>query len=98
MSTFPTSPISSTGPIADWGQISCGCHPNCGIGMVVMCDKETKESVPLTAFLNTDQLMRDVTTLERRRPQPEVDVSPSASALRCCAITIPSKPRPISRS
>src|SRR6476469_3288433 len=27
----------------DWGQLSCGCHPNCGTGMAVMIDKETKE-------------------------------------------------------
>src|SRR3984893_705132 len=47
------------GPEADWGQISCGCHPNCGIGMAVMCDKETKEAVPVTAFLNADPLAKD---------------------------------------
>ena len=63
MSTFSDFADLVHGPDADWGQISCGCHPNCGIGMVVMCDKETKESVPLTQFLNTDQLMRDVTKL-----------------------------------
>jgi len=44
----------------DWGQLSCGCHPNCGTGMAVMIDKETKESVPVTAFLHGDQLARDI--------------------------------------
>ena len=48
------------GPQADWGQLSCGCHPNCGVGMAVMVDKETKEAVPVTAFLNADRLARDV--------------------------------------
>src|SRR6186997_2071654 len=48
------------GPAADWGHLSCGCHPNCGIGMALMVDKETKEAVPVTAFLNADQLARDV--------------------------------------
>jgi uncharacterized radical SAM superfamily Fe-S cluster-containing enzyme len=48
------------GPQADWGQVSCGCHPNCGVGMAVMVDKETREAVPVTAFLNADQLARDV--------------------------------------
>src|SRR4051795_3646247 len=48
------------GPAADWGQLSCGCHPNCGIGMAVMCDKETKEHVPVTAFLHADQLAKDI--------------------------------------
>ena len=42
----------------DWGQLSCGCHPNCGTGMAVMIDKETKEAVPVTAFLHGDQLAR----------------------------------------
>jgi uncharacterized radical SAM superfamily Fe-S cluster-containing enzyme len=48
------------GPDNDWGQFKCGCHPNCGVGMAIMVDKETKESVPVTAFLNAEQLARDV--------------------------------------
>jgi uncharacterized radical SAM superfamily Fe-S cluster-containing enzyme len=72
MSTFSDFADLVHGPEADWGQISCGCHPNCGIGMVVMCDKETKESVPLTKFLNTDQLMRDVTKLNDGARSPKM--------------------------
>jgi uncharacterized radical SAM superfamily Fe-S cluster-containing enzyme len=60
MSTFSDFADLVHGPSADWGQLSCGCHPNCGIGMAVMCDKETKEHVPVTAFLNADQLAKDV--------------------------------------
>ncbi|MFQ5791011.1 MAG: radical SAM protein [Acidobacteriota bacterium] len=48
------------GPDRDWGQFSCGCHPNCGVGLAVMIDKETKEAVPVTAFLNADQLAKDI--------------------------------------
>jgi uncharacterized radical SAM superfamily Fe-S cluster-containing enzyme len=48
------------GPDTEWGQFKCGCHPNCGVGMAVMVDKETKESVPVTAFLHAEQLARDV--------------------------------------
>jgi len=44
----------------DWGQLSCGCHPNCGTGMAIMIDKETKEAVPVTAFLHGDQLAKDI--------------------------------------
>jgi uncharacterized radical SAM superfamily Fe-S cluster-containing enzyme len=44
----------------DWGLLSCGCHPNCGTGMAVMIDKETKEAVPVTAFLHGDQLAKDI--------------------------------------
>src|SRR5437016_379767 len=65
---FPISFISTFsdwsdlvhGPQYNWGQLSCGCHPNCGVGMAVMVDKETKEKVPVTAFINADQLAKDV--------------------------------------
>src|ERR1700761_2596968 len=60
MSTFSDFADLVHGPSADWGQLSCGCHPNCGIGMAVMCDKETKEAVPVTAFLNADRLAKDI--------------------------------------
>src|ERR1700719_1087489 len=55
MSTFSDFADLIHGPNADWGQLSCGCHPNCGIGMAVMCDKANKEYRPVTAFLNADQ-------------------------------------------
>jgi 7,8-dihydro-6-hydroxymethylpterin dimethyltransferase len=48
------------GQDAQWGQLTCGCHPNCGVGMALMIDKETKEAVPVTAFLNAEQLAKDV--------------------------------------
>src|SRR6202162_4833091 len=60
MSTFSDFADLVHGRNADWGQLSCGGHPNCGIGMAVMCDKETKEYRPVTAFLNADRLARDV--------------------------------------
>jgi uncharacterized radical SAM superfamily Fe-S cluster-containing enzyme len=60
MSTFSDFADLIHGPAADWGQLSCGCHPNCGIGMAVMCDKETKEYVPVTAFLNAGRLAKDI--------------------------------------
>src|SRR5436305_3379821 len=60
MATFSDWADLTHGPNADWGQLSCGCHPNCGIGMAVMCDKETKEYVPVTAFLHADQLAKDI--------------------------------------
>ncbi len=48
------------GPNAEWGQLSCGCHPNCGVGMALMVDKKTREAVPVTAFIRAEQLARDV--------------------------------------
>jgi len=60
MSTFSDWSDLVHGPQHEWGQLSCGCHPNCGVGMAVMVDKETKEAKPVTAFWNADQLARDV--------------------------------------
>src|SRR6185369_6148429 len=60
MSTFTDWADVVHGPDREFGQLTCGCHPNCGIGMALMVDKETKEAVPVTAFLNADQLARDV--------------------------------------
>jgi 7,8-dihydro-6-hydroxymethylpterin dimethyltransferase len=65
---FPLSFISTFsdwsdlvhGPEHQWGQLSCGCHPNCGVGMAVMVDKQTGESAPVTSFWNADQLAKDV--------------------------------------
>jgi len=64
---FPLSYISTFSDLADlvhgpnheWGQYSCGCHPNCGIGMGAMIDKVTGEMVPITAFLRGDRLSDD---------------------------------------
>jgi uncharacterized radical SAM superfamily Fe-S cluster-containing enzyme len=60
MSTFSDWSDLVHGPQHEWGQLSCGCHPNCGVGMAVMVDKETKEAKPVTSFWNADQLARDV--------------------------------------
>ncbi|MFN2444808.1 MAG: radical SAM protein [Vicinamibacterales bacterium] len=60
MSTFTDWADVVHGPDRDWGQLTCGCHPNCGIGMAVMIDKETKEAVPVTAFLDVETLAKDV--------------------------------------
>src|SRR5215471_14805463 len=60
MSTFSDWADLVHGPDKDWGSLSCGCHPNCGVGMAVMIDKETKEAVPVTAFLNGDTIARDI--------------------------------------
>ncbi len=60
MGTFTDWADQVHGPDHEWGNLTCGCHPNCGIGMAVMVDKETKEAVPVTAFLKGEQLAKDV--------------------------------------
>jgi uncharacterized radical SAM superfamily Fe-S cluster-containing enzyme len=60
MGTFSDWADVVKGPENDWGALACGCHPNCGIGMALMIDKETKEAVPVTAFVRAEQLAKDV--------------------------------------
>jgi 7,8-dihydro-6-hydroxymethylpterin dimethyltransferase len=63
MGTFSDWADLVHGPAADWGALSCGCHPNCGVGMAVIVDKETHEAVPITAFVNGPQLAKDITSV-----------------------------------
>ena len=60
MGTFSDWADLIHGPAGEWGALSCGCHPNCGTGMAVMIDKETREAAPITAFLNAERLPKDV--------------------------------------
>src|SRR4249920_1680834 len=55
MSTFTDWADVVHGPDKEWGQLTCGCHPNCGVGMAIMIDKETKEAVPVTKFFDMEQ-------------------------------------------
>ena len=60
MGTFSDWADMVHGPDHEWGQVSCGCHPNCGIGMALMIDKETKESAPVPKFLKLEQIAEDL--------------------------------------
>jgi uncharacterized radical SAM superfamily Fe-S cluster-containing enzyme len=60
MGTFTDWADLVHGPTSEWGNLTCGCHPNCGVGMAVMIDKQTNEAVPVTAFLQADQLAKDL--------------------------------------
>ncbi len=48
------------GPQADWGQMSGGCPPNCGVGTAIMINKETKEMAPVPEFINIPRLVKDM--------------------------------------
>ena len=63
MSTFGDWADLVHGPSAVWGHLNCGCHPDCGSGMAVMIDKETKERVPVSAFLDGHQLVKDLAVI-----------------------------------
>ncbi len=65
---FPLSALSPfgdvcdliDGPDKDWGQLKCGCHPNCGIGTVLLVHKRTKQMVPLCEVLDLESLLADL--------------------------------------
>jgi len=59
ISTFSAFADLSHGPESHWGTVSCGCHPNCGVGTALMINKETKEWAPVPRFLNVPQLVED---------------------------------------
>ena len=48
------------GSAAEWGHLNCACHPDCGCGMAVMVDKETKERTPVSAFLDFPTFVKDM--------------------------------------
>ena len=64
---FPLSALSPfgnvvdllDGPDKDWGQLNCGCHPNCGIGTVLFVNKRTRQMVPLLDFLDMEGVLED---------------------------------------
>ncbi|MDI1483992.1 radical SAM protein [Polyangium sp. y55x31] len=68
---FPLSALSPfgdvvdllDGPDKDFGQLNCGCHPNCGIGTVLFVNKKTKQMVPLLEFLDMEGILRDFRTI-----------------------------------
>ncbi|MGH9797230.1 MAG: radical SAM protein [Candidatus Polarisedimenticolia bacterium] len=64
-------PLSASGPFSDlrdqlqgleseWGAMKCGCHPNCGVGTMLVINQTTKEVYPFPQILNTDQLLEDL--------------------------------------
>jgi uncharacterized radical SAM superfamily Fe-S cluster-containing enzyme len=64
-------PLSASGPFSDlrdqldgieaeFGSLKCGCHPNCGIGTMLLVNEQTKEAVPFPQFLDTDRLLEDL--------------------------------------
>jgi hypothetical protein len=64
-------PLSASGPFSDlrdqldgieaeFGNLKCGCHPNCGIGTMLLVNQTTKQAVPFPQILDTDQLLEDL--------------------------------------
>ena len=64
-------PLSASGPLSDlkdllgglksdWGSFKCGCHPNCGIGTMLLVEEKTKTTVTVPSILNVDQMLNDI--------------------------------------
>ncbi|MGC4064518.1 MAG: radical SAM protein [Polyangiaceae bacterium] len=64
-------PLSAMNPFSDLidvmadpsdplGALKCGCHPNCGIGTILLVHKATKRMIPLSQIVDMDGLLRDV--------------------------------------
>ena len=60
MGSFADFADLAHGPEREWGQVSCGCHPNCGVGTALMINKETKEMAPVPQFLDIPGLVSDM--------------------------------------
>jgi len=47
------------GPGADWGNLKCGCHPNCGTGTALLVSKKTKQWAPLPEVFDVERFLDD---------------------------------------
>ncbi len=79
----PFSDLTDTlmGERSDWGALKCGCHPNCGVGTVLFVNKRTKKMVPLTQFLDLEQLLHDVQDITDGAQGRKVSLAQLALAL-----------------
>ena len=64
-------PLSASGPFSDlkdllggleteWGSFKCGCHPNCGIGTMLLVEESTRRAVTVPSILDVDRLLSDI--------------------------------------
>jgi uncharacterized radical SAM superfamily Fe-S cluster-containing enzyme len=64
-------PLSASGPFSDlkdllggletdWGSFKCGCHPNCGIGTMMLVEEKTRRAVTVPSILDVDRMLSDI--------------------------------------
>ncbi len=64
-------PLSASGSFSDlkdtldgveapFGSLKCGCHPNCGVGTMLLVNEVTHEALPVPRLLDTDGLLEDL--------------------------------------
>jgi uncharacterized radical SAM superfamily Fe-S cluster-containing enzyme len=85
-------PLSALGPFSDlvdqlmgkeaeWGSMKCGCHPNCGVGTILMVNKKTHQMIPLTEFLDMEGLLDDIGSITDAARGKAVTIAELAVAL-----------------
>jgi uncharacterized radical SAM superfamily Fe-S cluster-containing enzyme len=60
MNPFSDVVDRTLGADAEFGSLKCGCHPDCGIGTVLLVNKRTKQMVPIAELVDLPQLLRDL--------------------------------------
>ena len=87
-------PLSASGPLSDfidhvggaeasWGSLKCGCHPNCGIGTLLLVNERTRETAPIGDVFNLDQVLEDLKSVnDRHRPQAVMIAQAALSFVR----------------
>jgi len=64
-------PLSASGPFSDlkdlmdgeqaeFGSLKCGCHPNCGIGTMLLVNQHTRQAIPFPQIINVDRFIEDL--------------------------------------
>jgi uncharacterized radical SAM superfamily Fe-S cluster-containing enzyme len=48
------------GPEQDFGQLNCGCHPNCGAATMMVANSRTGQWATLMSFFDLERFFRDV--------------------------------------
>src|SRR5262245_18581642 len=67
-------PLSAAGPFSDlkdllggleaeWGSFKCGCHPNCGIGTLMLVEEKTRRAVTVPSVIDVDRMMSDIKSI-----------------------------------
>jgi uncharacterized radical SAM superfamily Fe-S cluster-containing enzyme len=85
-------PLSAMNPFSDLvdvltntqsaiGALKCGCHPNCGVGTILLVHKQTKQMIPLARFVDVDQLLRDVQSIADAKQGRPLSVAALAVAI-----------------
>jgi len=79
----PFSDLTDTllGETADWGSMKCGCHPNCGIETAIFVNKKTKQAVPVTEFLDLEQLLHDIQDITDAAQNRTISIAELAVAM-----------------